>query len=227
TLIEGLNLSMGRFLSSSGFEAAEPTGLYQFSWSKTLVYGYYQNGLNLSYTAPMFGLYGAVVSDLWVPGETELLNSPGFEGQVSLTPAEGVTVKATGLWQMYDADANPLKDDGQGLLNVWGQFAKGPITAAAEFNLLMNWTGNANNDASGMGWLAMVNYKFTDKFATTLRYSALTIDDEVDATDDMGSEVTVSPSFAVSPNWLVLAEYRMDFGNVEQSLYAVESIFYF
>src|SRR5688500_7955971 len=35
-LTPGLSLTMGRFLSVSGFEAAEPTGLYQYSVSKLL-----------------------------------------------------------------------------------------------------------------------------------------------------------------------------------------------
>ncbi len=129
-----LALSAGRFLSSSGFEAAEPTGLYQYSTSKTLVYGGYQNGVNVAWTSPMIGIYAAVVSDLWVTAETDLMKSPGFEGQVSMTPAEGVTAKAAFLFQLYDADL-PGGDENQGLLNVWGQYAKGAITAAAELDV--------------------------------------------------------------------------------------------
>jgi hypothetical protein len=227
-LTEKVNLGMGRFLSSSGFEAAEPTGLYQYSTSKTLVYGGYQNGLNLSYTTPMFGLYGAVVSDLWKTTETELANSPGFEGQISVTPAEGVTAKATMLWQMYDkGDTTTLGDENQGLANAWVSYAKGPLTVAAEYNYLISWKTKAGDDLAGMGWLAMANYKITDKVATTVRYSSLVIADENSATNDMGSEVTFSPSFAVSPNWLLLAEVKQEFGNVEQTDYAVESTFSF
>jgi len=228
-LTQELSLGMGRFLSSSGFEAAEPTGLYQYSTSKQTagVYGYYQNGINIAYNTPKFGLYGAVVSDLWNPNETELLKSPGFEGQVSVMPAAGITIKATQLWQMYDKDTAPGGDDGQGLTNIWASYAMGKLTAAAEFNLLESWIGTPKSDATGMGWLAMVNYKVTDKAGVTLRYSSLTIDDKNSDTDDMGSEVTFSPSFQVSPNWLVLAEIREDFGNFEATSYAAESTFSF
>ena len=73
----------------------------------------------------------------------------------------------------------------------------------------------------------MVNYKFTDKFAATARYSATMLDDENSATDDMGSEVTLSPSIAISPNWLALAEVKVEFGNVESTDYAIESTFSF
>jgi hypothetical protein len=236
-LTQELSLGMGRFLSSSGFEAAEPTGLYQYSYSKSMsgcptgpncVYGGYQNGINVAYNTPKFGLYGAVVSDLWNPAETELLKSPGFEGQISVMPVAGVTIKATQLWQIRDKDAaSTLGDDGQGRTNIWASYAMGKLTAAAEFNLLESWVGTPKRDASGMGWLAMVNFKATDKVGLTLRYSSLTIDDKNSDTDDMGSEVTFSPSFQVSPNWLVLAEIRQDFGNYEATSYAAESTFSF
>ncbi|MDB5046954.1 MAG: porin [Fibrobacteres bacterium] len=219
----GFGISAGRFLSSSGFEAAEPTGMFQYSYSKTLVYGYYQNGLNLSYTTPMFGLYGAVVSDLWNPQEFDVMKSPGFEGQVTLTPVAGVTAKAAYLFQMYDTTGTGGDDESQSLLNVWAQYAAGPITAAGEFNLLMNW---GPGDFDGIGFLVMGNYKFTDKVAATLRYSAISIDDKNSATDDYDSEITVSPSYAISPNWLVLAEGKYEL-LPKKFDYAVESTFSF
>lgn len=219
----GFGINAGRFLSSSGFEAAEPTGMFQYSYSKTLVYGYYQNGLNLSYTTPMFGVYGAVVSDLWNPQEFDVMKSPGVEAQVSVTPTTSITAKAAFLWQMYDTTGTGGDDEDQGLANVWAQYAAGPITAAAEFNYLIDW-GPA--DLSGIGFLVMGNYKFTDKLAATLRYSAIDVDDKVSATDDYDSEITVSPSFAISGNWLVLAEGKYEF-LPKKFDYAVESTFSF
>jgi hypothetical protein len=53
------------------------------------------------------------------------------------------------------------------------------------------------------------------------------LDDEDEDTDDMGSEVTVSPSIAISPNWLALAEVKIEFGTVEQTDYALETTFSF
>lgn len=222
-----VSLSTGRFLSSSGFEAAEPTGLFQYSTSKTLVYGGYQNGVNFSWSSPMVGLYAAVVSDLWASMETEIMKTPGVEAQVALTPAEGVTAKAAVLWQTYDntVDSTRADDESQGLVNVWGQYAKGAITAAAEYNMLMSWMPDATaptvNDESGHGWLVMANYKFTDLFALTLRHSGIIMGDA-----DPNMEVTVSPSLLLSPNWLALAEYRMDFTDGINK-WAVESLFSF
>lgn len=217
--VGSLSISAGRFLSSSGFEAAEPTGMFQYSYSKTLVYGYYQNGLNLSYSTPKFGLYGAVVSDLWNPQEFDVMNSPGFEGQVSLMPVEGVTVKAAYLYQMYDTTGTGTTNENQQLFNVWGQYASGPITVAAEYNMMIDWDGAG--DKNGNGWLAMANYKFTDKAAATVRYSGVKFDKK-----DADTEVTFSPSFLVSPNWLALAEAKYEIDK-KQFDYAVESTFSF
>lgn len=218
-----VSLSAGRFLSSSGFEAAEPTGLFQYSVSKALFYGGYQNGVNVAYSTPMFGLYGAVVSDLWNANETDFMNSPGFEGQVSLTPAEGVTAKATYLYQMYDEDATG--DASQQLLNVWGQYAKGKITAAAEYSMLIDWVvpdgAGVVNDGTGHAWLAMANYKITDVFAATIRYSGNILGDA-----DPDTEITFSPSVALSAQWLALAEIRQDI-DATITKYAVESLFMF
>ncbi len=216
-----VGLTAGRFLSSSGFEAADPTGMFQYSYSKTLVYGYYQNGLALNYSTKMFGLYGAIVSDLWNPQEFDVKSSPGFEGQVTLTPVEGVTAKVAYLYQMYDASLVGKTD--QQLINAWAQYAKGAITAAAEFNYMMDW---GPGDLKGMGFLVMGNYKVTDKAAVTVRYSAIDLDDKNSATDDYDSEITLSPSFAVSPNWLVLAEFKQEIDK-KNTNYAVESTFSF
>lgn len=220
------SLSAGRFLSSSGFEAAEPTGLYQYSVSKALFYGGYQNGVNVAYATPMFGLYGAVVSDLWNTNEFDLIKSPGFEGQVSLTPAAGVTAKVTYLYQMYDEDVTG--DESRQLLNAWASYAQGKITLAGEYSLLLDWEvpdedalGGVVNDGTGHGWLVMGNYKFTDVFAATLRYSGNILGDA-----DPDTEITFSPSVSLTPQWLALAEIRQDI-DAEITKYAVESLFMF
>lgn len=221
-------VSAGRFLSSSGWEAAEPIGMYQYSYSKNLFYGYYQNGVNLSYTQPKFALYGAVVSDLWNPQEFDVKTTPGFEGQLALMPVDGVTAKVTYLYQMFDTDKTPGKDDQQ-LLNAWASYAKGPLTVAGEYNLLLDWNTisptadltKAKLNDNGNGWLVMANYKFTPVVATTVRYSG-------NKFSKLGAdtEVTLSPSFQASPNWLLLAEgkYEIDVKNLD---YAVESTFSF
>ena len=194
---EGLALTVGKFLSCTGFEAAEPTGMYQYSYSATLVYGGYQNGVAASYGSDMFGLYGAVVSSVWDGAETDFSgdgSDVGFEAQVALMPVEGVTAKAA-----------LAREDEQTLINVWGMLETGPLTLAAEVNSMSDWGGYE----SGLGYLGMVNYGLSDQVGVTARYSAIAWTPIGGGEDDETSEITIAPSYAISDNWGLVAEVKM------------------
>ena len=193
---EGLALTMGKFLSCTGFEAAEPTGMYQYSYSATLVYGGYQNGIAASYGSDMFGLYGAVVSSVWDGAETDVSGDGtdvGFEAQVALMPVEGVTAKAA-----------LAREDEQTLINVWGMLETGPLTVAAEVNSMSDW----GDYESGLGYLGMVNYGLSDQVGVTVRYSAIAWT-PIGGEDDETTELTLAPSYAVSDHWGLVAEVKM------------------
>ena len=194
---EGLALTMGKFLSCTGFEAAEPTGMYQYSYSATLVYGGYQNGVAASYGSDMFGLYGAVVSSVWDGAETDVSGDGtdvGFEAQVALMPVEGVTAKAA-----------LAREDEQTLINVWGMLETGPLTVAAEVNSMSDW----GDYESGLGYLGMVNYGLSDQVGVTVRYSAIGWTPIGGGEDDETTELTLAPSYAVSDHWGLVAEVKM------------------
>ena len=194
---EGLALTVGKFLSCTGFEAAEPTGMYQYSYSATLVYGGYQNGVAASYGSDMFGLYGAVVSSVWDGAETDFSgdgSDVGFEAQVALMPVEGITAKAA-----------LAREDEQTLINVWGMLATGPLTVAAEVNSMSDW----GDYESGLGYLGMANYGLSDQVGVTARYSAIAWTPFGGGEDDETSEFTIAPSYAISDNWGLVAEMKM------------------
>ncbi len=194
---EGLALTVGKFLSCTGFEAAEPTGMYQYSYSATLVYGGYQNGVAASYGSDMFGLYGAVVSSVWDGAETDFSgdgSDVGFEAQVALMPGEGITAKAA-----------LAREDEQTLINVWGMLETGPLTVAAEVNSMSDWGAYE----SGLGYLGMVNYGLSDQVGVTARYSAIAWTPIGGGEDDETSEITIAPSYAISDNWGLVAEVKM------------------
>ena len=194
---EGLALTVGKFLSCTGFEAAEPTHMYQYSYSATLVYGGYQNGVAASYGSDMFGLYGAVVSSVWDGAETDVSGDEsdvGFEAQVTLMPVEGITAKAA-----------LAKEDEQTLINVWGMLESGPLTVAAEVNSMSDWGAYE----SGLGYLGMVNYGLSDRVGVTARYSAIAWTPFGGGEDDETSEITIAPSYAISDNWGLVAEVKM------------------
>jgi hypothetical protein len=214
------NLTLGRFLSVSGFEAAEPTGLYQFSVNKALRYGGYQTGASLGYNGGTFGIYGAFVTNPWAGGDVDV-TLPGFEAQIALMPTSAITVKATAVVDISE-DSTDEKTNKQ-LYNAWAQFASGAITAAGEFSYLIDY-----DETEGMGYMAMVNYKIGSNYAVTLRHSGWIPDG-----GDLGSEVTFSPSVILTPNWSALAEVRVDFDKdaadetVTTTTLAAETIFTF
>jgi hypothetical protein len=214
------SLMAGKFLSSSGFEAAEPTGLYQYSVSKTMVYGGYQNGVAAAYTiSPMISLYGAYVGSVW--NDESDLTKPGIEAQLSLTPIEGVTLKAAYLmeseYQGVDDTGTAYLAD-RSLVNVWGMYAAGPLTVAAEVNMLMKWD---EAEQSGLGYLAMANYKLSDALGITVRYSALKMENGKN-----DNEITLSPGYAISDSWFVLAEVKQEL-EAKLMSFVVESILSF
>ena len=207
----GAFIQAGKFLSCSGWETAEPDGLYQFSTSATLVYGGYQNGVAVGYGSEKFGLYGSVVSSVWNGADTDAENI-GLEGQISLMPAPGLTAKVAYLWE----DTGAFNT---GLLNAWASYATGPLTLAGELNLVSNWQV-PNTD--GTGFLVMANVALSDRFAVTGRYSQLDLDNASKI-----NEITFSPSFSLTNNWLILAEVRRDIDPTEKTVVAVETLFSF
>ncbi|NKB68318.1 MAG: outer membrane beta-barrel protein [Candidatus Latescibacteria bacterium] len=213
---DGLSLVAGKYLSVSGWETAEPTGLYQYSTSATLVYGGYQHGVGLSYKTDMFGLFGSVVTSVWDGTDTSL-EEPGFEAQLTLTPADGFVAKVAYL---YEDMPEAVGDFSTGLLNGWAMYETGPLTLAAEVNLLTNWTADGND---GTGLLGMVNYGLTDQLGITGRYSSL----DLDFAADTVSEFTISPSYAITDNWLIVTEAKFVSEAEDTAHFALESLITF
>ena len=191
------SVSVGKFRSATGWESAEPTGTYQFSYNNSVMaYGGYITGINAAYSAGMFGIYGALVTSEWY-GDNDI-SSPGAEIQVSLMPVTGVTAKVAYLYEKVDAG-----NFNQQVINAWVSYVMGPMTLAVEYNMLKDF-GAKGADANG--GLATAIYKFTDKVAGTVRYSTIKWKGAAKA----NSEVTVSPCYSIASNWWVLAEARRD-----------------
>ena len=212
-MLPGVSITAGRFLSSLGFEAAEPTGLYQYSFSEGIPYPGYQNGVALN-VKPMkeAGLYVAFLSSVWDANETNA-GTPGVEVQLASTPIEQITAKVG-----YALDA--MDDYTQTELNAWLSFAQGPLTLAGEIDFLGNWGVDGNN---GIHFLGMANVSLGDIISApvgiTLRFSGITLDDS-----DMSTEFTFSPSYTATDNWLLLAEFKQRL-DAEETIIAVESLF--
>ena len=230
--VPGVSIKAGRFLSAMGFEAAEPTGLFQYSFSEGIPYPGYQNGIGIDVSpAEQVGIYVALLSGVWDVNDTNV-KDPGIEAQVALTPTEQITAKVG-----YAMDK--LEDYSQSELNAWVQFAQGPLTLAGEIDLLRNWGHEGDN---GMHYLGMANISLADMIGApvgvTLRFSGISLDEEDDghthaapAADEEGessssNEFTLSPSYSVTDNWLILAEFKQRI-DAEETIIAIESLFTF
>jgi hypothetical protein len=215
TFTDQFSMKVGRFLSYSGWEAEEPTGLFQYSGTgyAPYFYGYYQNGLSAAYKGSVVGFTASVVTSAFDPlkRDTEDL---GYELGVSLTPAEGLTAKL-----FYIQDDSTDTD----IINVWASYAVSGFTFAAEYN-----TANYAANSDGDGYLVMANYA-TGPWGITLRYHDFEIKNGAGATVVEDSAVTLSPSYKVGSNLLLVAEYRVDDrgSSPDSSQFAVEALFSF
>ena len=235
--VSGVSIKAGRFLSAMGFEDAEPTGLYQYSFSEGTPYPGYQNGVGIDVKpTKQLGIYLALLSGVWDVNDTDVKN-PGIEAQLALTPTDQITAKVG-----YAMDK--LEDYSKSELNAWAQFTQGPLTLAGEVDMLQNWDEEGIN---GMHFLGMANVSLEDMIgapvAVTLRFSGISMDEDAhsDGEDDghshapsadesadssTSTEFTFSPSYSVTDNWLILAEFKQRI-DAEETIIALESLLTF
>ena len=194
SLSDALSFKAGRFLAYSGWEAAEPTGLYQYSASPlaSTFYGGYQQGASVLYSSETFEVAATIANSLVDGLETDSKKA-GVETMLAFMPSEELTLKA---FYLSEAD-----DD---TVDVWGSYTMDSFTFALEYAM-----SDYANDDEASGYLAMVNYA-KDKLGLTLRYHALEAEDASGTTTTDTTGITFSPSYALHENLLIVAEYRVD-----------------
>jgi Putative beta-barrel porin-2, OmpL-like. bbp2 len=210
------SMKVGRFLSYSGWEAEEPTGLFQYSGSgyAPFFYGYYQNGVSAYYDGGKVDFMASVVTSTFNPLDRDTDNL-GYELGAAITPIEGLTAKA-----FYIKD----KDSDTDIINAWVSYSTMGFTFAGEYN-----TANYAGGADGDGFLLMGNYA-SGPYGITLRYASFDIKDGLGATDTKSSSFTISPSYKAGDNLLLVAEFRADnvkVGGPDSTLIALEALFTF
>jgi hypothetical protein len=217
---EKFSVKVGRFLSYSGWEAEEPTGLFQYSGTgyAKYFYGYYQNGVSAYFDGGKFAAMGSVVTSAFNPNDRNNVDGvddkSGYELGVALMPVEGLTAKA-----FYISDEDTDTD----IVNVWVSYAVSGFTFAGEYN-----TADYGPAGDGDGFLLMGNYA-KGPFGFTVRYHDFEIKSDGGAKLDDGSAITLSPSYKVGDNWLLVGEYRMDTSdtNGDSDAFALEALFTF
>jgi hypothetical protein len=212
----------GRFLSYSGWETEEPTGLFQYSGTgyAKYFYGYYQQGVSGLYSGDGYAVAVSVVNDLAGPESTDS-EEPGVETMIALMPTDSITIKA-----FYSFDKLAGTNEDTTMFNMWAMYAEGPLTLAAEINA-SEYTSLAAADASG--YLLMANYAF-DTFGVTVRYHDYEVEDAAGVTWEDMSAITIAPSYAVNDNLLMVFEYRMDsddISGIDSDSIAIEALITF
>jgi len=213
---EQFSMKLGRFLSYSGWETEEPTGLFQYSGTgyAPYFYGYYQQGVSAYYDGGKVDFMASVVNNAFNPIDYDS-KKVGYELGVAVQPIEGVTAKA-----FYIKD-NDTKSD---LFNFWVSYAVAGWTFAGEYNVAEK-PGPGSDD----GFLLMANYA-TGPFGFTVRYHDFKIEDSVGLTDIDTRGFTFSPSYKASDNLLIVAEFRTDdykAGGADTNSFALEALFTF
>jgi hypothetical protein len=210
------SVKVGRFLSYSGWEAEEPTGLFQYSGSgyAPYFYGYYQNGVSAKYSSSKVDFMASVVTSTFNPQERDA-KSLGYELGAAIKPVEGLTGK---LFYIND------KKSDTDVINAWVSYSAKGFTFAGEYN-----TANYAAGADGDGFLLMGNYA-SGPFGITLRYVDFEIKNGAGATSLKTNSITISPSYKASDNLLLVAEFRKDnvkVGGADSTQVALEALFTF
>ncbi len=206
------SMKVGRFLSYTGWETEEPTGLFQYSGVGYApdFYGYYQQGISAMYNGGMFSLMGSVVADAFDPLDRDF-SDLGIEVGAAFMPIEGLTAKV-----FYTINKPNGSSDETKIINAWASYAMSGFTFAGEFN-----TADYAGGGDGDGFLVMGNYA-TGPWGFTARYGSSKVN------GFKADSITVSPSYKVGKNLLIVGEYRIDnTDGVDADSFALEALFTF
>jgi hypothetical protein len=211
-LANGDVVSAGRYASMLGFEAFEPTGLYQYStaYDASGLPGYAQG---VKYTresdASFFGI--SIQDEAFDNGQGNLSSSSyAIEAAYAQDLGNGLTVFLGGAYE--DADAGDSY-----IVNAYATYETGAWLFAAEVNFGNSESGafdilddtnavvvGGGNDVDVMSGLVMANYAYSDDSSVTARLSY----EEVEGTTGEGdvTKYTLAHNKALADNLALITE---------------------
>jgi len=236
-LANGDVATAGRYASMLGFEAFEPTGLYQYSTAYVAsgLPGYAQG---VKYTresdASFFGL--SIQDEAFDNGQDNLSSSSfAIEAAYAQDLGNGLTVFLGGAYE--DADAGDSY-----IVNAYATYETGAWLFAAEVNFGNSESGAFNildgnnvvvgggNDVDVMSGLVMANYAYSDDSSVTARLSY----EEVEGTTGEGdvTKYTLAHNKALADNLALITEVSFADADIagadeEETELAVELLFTF
>ena len=246
SLANGDVVTAGRYATMLGFEALEPTGMYQFSGAYTVqgnlltAASDYVQGVKYTRTSATT-FFGISLQDQSFGNDGDRLggdndaqqgidSSYAVEVAGSMDLGNGFTVFAGGAFENAESGDNQL-------LNAYVTYETGAWLFAAELNLEDNESNNAGNaDIDVTSYLLMANYAYSDVASVTGRVSSVDVDIDGNEVLD-GTKLTLAHNYAFSDNLALCAEVShvdgdidpFGLGNIDAEVtsFAVELLFTF
>jgi hypothetical protein len=221
--VDGLRLDAGKFITHMGWEVIEGYDGYNDNYTRSILFGYTipftHTGLKVSKT------FSSMVSGtlLLVNGWDVALDNndtPSLGLQVVLTPNDKFQIYLNaigGREQVAPGDALRMDFNLIGIAKLTPTFTLVLDTVFGSEGDL-DKAGGGNGTASWYGAAVYAKNQFTPEFALTLRGEFVGDPDHVRLAlpalalfEDLSVyEVTLTPSYAVAPNFVVRADLRLD-----------------
>ncbi|MDB2357610.1 porin [Opitutales bacterium] len=222
-------VTAGRYASMLGFEAFEPTGLYQYSTAyddAPILPGYAQGVKYTRESEDTF--FGISIQDEAFGTDANRLGGSGdssFAVEVagSIALEDGITVFLGGAYE--DADAGDTY-----VVNGYVTYETGAWLFAAELNVGTQEVAGFD-DVDSLSGLVMANYAYSDVASVTGRISYYDVDAGNQGEADF-TKFTVAHNYALSDNLLLVTELSLvdgesDTTDFESVVGAVELLFSF
>jgi hypothetical protein len=235
---DGGAITAGRYASMLGFEAFEPTGLYQFSFAydDLSILPSYAQGVKYTYATDttFFGisLQDTVFDD--IDGINQLggnssESSHGVEVAGSINMENGITFFLGGAYEDGEVDDTYV-------INAYTTYETGAWLFAAEVNFGNSKDGDfggaaAGTDVDAFSALVMANLAYSEQASVTGRLSYVDFDGDA-ASDQHAVKYTAAHNYAFTDNLLLVTEVSFADGSAvgtdfEELSAAVELLFTF
>ena len=202
----------GRFASQLGFEAFEPTGLYQYSFAYQLsdcvplsalnninggVLPRYDQGVKYT-TATATSYFGIALVESIDPSSANALDSQSIELAGSLFLDHGFSVFAGARRNNYEAP-----DSDETILNAYLTYQAGALVFAVEL-VSAEREVSGGNDLETLQALLIVNYSYSDVASLSGRLSM--VDRDIGGSSEDFTKYTLAHGFALQENLFLVNE---------------------
>ena len=235
---DGSALTAGRFQSMLGFEAFEPTGLYQKSFAydpDTNILPGYSEGVKYSYesgdaffgVALLSGYEGGNGRAGRLGGSNRTIPGDNYDSDYVVEVAgsyviDDLTLFLGGYYEDADDSSTPATADGSTYaINAYATYETGAWLFAGEVNFGNSESGAfevAGTDVDAMSALLMANYAYSDSASITGRASYESFDGSTTGSPDSERnqyKLTLAHGYAFTDNLFLVTEVSYIDGEID------------